>query len=462
MLNLDKDLWVKETLSDDLIQVLDNVNVAIFIDDGKGYEQWFNIAAEELYQIDRNDIIGKNMTQLEEEGVFVPSLTKKILEKGSAISIIHENRVGRKLVTSGVPLKDEDNNIYRVVTSSVDITQLVNLENELQEIQDKLLKLTGFEEIIIGDNIFNSQSMKNIISLAKKLVDIDSTILITGESGTGKGIIAKFIHNNGNRRDKPFIKINCGAVPENLLESEFFGYESGAFTGSRKGGKKGLFEVAQNGTIFLDEIAELPINLQVKILQVLQEKEIQKVGGIESIPINARIIAATNKDLKENIRKGTFREDLYYRLNVVPIHIPPLRERPEDIITMIRTFLKKENEKFQVNKTLDSNALAVLLKYSWPGNVRELENIIERLVITTKGSTIVTENLPSYLYENIQQPSEVVLKKGLSLKKALEITEKHILASALKEFHTTRKIAQALEIDQSTIVRKLNKYKLQL
>ena len=349
-------------IQEELKRILESVNVAIFIDDGMGYELWLNKAAEELYGIKREDVIGKNMDDLEKEGIFSPSLTSAIIKEGTGQRIIHENKMGRKLMTSGVPLFDEDNNIELVVTSSVVITRLVGLENELQQAQEALEQLAGYEGFSFGDTVVTSHAMQNIMKLAKRLAQVDSNILITGESGTGKGVIAKLIHDNGKGKEYSFVSINCGAIPDNLLESEFFGYEQGAFTGSKKGGKKGLFETAHNGTIFLDEIAELPINLQVKILKVIQDREIQKVGGVETIPVNVRIIAATNKNLEEMIEKGTFREDLFYRLNVVPITIPPLRERPEDILSMIRFFLKKNNEKFGEEKSFTSNTIATMLK----------------------------------------------------------------------------------------------------
>ncbi len=445
-------------LQDELKQILESINVAIFIDDAQGYELWFNKAAEELYEINRDEIVGRHMTDLEKEGIFSPSLTLSILKDEVGKSMIHENRVGRKLITSGVPLRDKNNRITKVVTSSVDITRLVTLENELQEAHDALEQLSAYEGFSFGDMVVTSHSMKDILTLAKRLAEVDSTILITGESGTGKGVIAKLIHENGVNRNFPFVSINCGAIPDNLLESEFFGYEQGAFTGSRKGGKKGIFEVAQNGTIFLDEIGELPLNMQVKILQVIQNRQIQKVGGVENIPINVRIIAATNKSLEDMIAKGTFREDLFYRLNVVPIHIPPLRERPEDIISMLKIFLKKFNEKFNENKVFTSNTIATLLKYSWPGNVRELENLIERLVITTKSSTILPKDLPQYITTYAKTSDEIALSPKLKLKDAIEMTEKSMLLNACKLYKTTKEMGDALGVNQSTIVRKLQKY----
>ena len=240
--------------------------------------------------------------------------------------------------------------------------------------------------------------MHNVMTLTKRLASVNTTVLITGESGVGKGLIAKQLHEEGNRCEGPFVTVNCGAIPDNLIESELFGYAPGAFTGSRSDGKKGLFEVAQSGTIFLDEISELPLNMQVKLLRVIQEREITPVGGVKPIPIDVRIVSATNRDLQDLVRQDKFREDLYYRLNVVPITVPPLRDRPEDILPLIQSNLHKYNENLREHKVLSSEALTVLLKYPWPGNVRELQNIIERLIITTNDDVISEENA-SYFHQ---------------------------------------------------------------
>lgn len=446
----------------DLAPILDSISDAIFVDDAQGYTLWLNRASEELYKIDRKEIIGKHVSFLESEGIFTPSVARIVMEERKEVNIIHENRDGKRLLTTGIPIVDKRGVMTKIITTTHDITELINLQNELESVQNKLHGLNEQDEKFIhGEVVANSPSMQNVIQLSKRLSDIDSTVLITGESGVGKGVIAKLLHENGNRKPYPFVKVNCGAIPENLMESELFGYESGSFTGSRKSGKKGLFEVANKGTIFLDEIAELPLNLQVKLLQVIQEREIKKVGGIKSIPINVRIISATNQDLHTLVLQGKFREDLYYRLNVVPISIPPLRERPEDIIPMIRRFLNKTNMKMKEHKEIDSRAIAILIKYPWPGNVRELENIIERLVITTKGSTILPENLPSFLYP-IEEIGDDVLKlpPESSLRQALAHAEQEILLKALEKHKSTRAMAKALGVSQPTIVRKLQKYQV--
>jgi len=441
---------------DELIPILDSISDAIFIDDAQGFTIWINKASEELYRIKRKDIIGKHVSFLENEGIFTPSVARIVMEQKREVSIIHQNRDGKRLLTTGIPIMDADNNMSKIITTTHDTTELVNLQNQLENVQNTLFGLKahdGFPDIVA-----NSPSMYNVLQLTKRLSGTDSTVLITGESGVGKGVIAKLLHENGSRRGYPFIKVNCGAIPENLIESELFGYESGAFTGSRKDGKKGLFETADKGTIFLDEISELPLNLQVKLLQVIQEREIKRVGGVESIPIDVRIISATNKDLTALVQEGKFREDLYYRLNVVPISIPPLRERPEDIIPMIRIFLNQNNIKVKEHKEIDSKTIAILMKYSWPGNVRELQNIIERLVITTKDTVIMPENLPSFIYDSASSAESPNTPAARSLKDALELAEREILLRAREQYKTTRAMAKALGVSQPTIVRKLQKF----
>jgi len=443
---------------DELIPILDSISDAIFIDDAQGFTIWINKASEELYRIKREDVIGKHVSFLEREGIFTPSVARLVMEQKKEVTIIHQNRDGKRLLTTGIPIMDAENNMTKIITTTHDTTELVNLQNELESVQNALSGLNAAEGF--GGIVANSPAMYNVIQLTKRLADVDSTVLITGESGVGKGVIARLLHENGSRKGYPFVKVNCGAIPENLIESELFGYESGAVTGSRREGKKGLFETADKGTIFLDEISELPLNLQVKLLQVIQEREIVRVGGVESIPINVRIIAATNKDLLTLVNEGKFREDLYYRLNVVPINIPPLRERPEDIIPMIRIFLNENNKKMKEHKEIDSKAIAILIKYPWPGNVRELQNIIERLVITTKGSTILPQNLPSFIHEAVKG-GDTRIPAAKSLKAALEHAEREILLKAKKQYKTTRAMAKALGVSQPTIVRKLQKYRIE-
>lgn len=443
----------------ELLPILDGISDSVFIDDGGGHCLWCNSACEEMYEISSPDIKGKHVEDLEKMGIFAPSVTKRVLDENREITIIHENKHGKKLLTTGTPLFSGSGSINLIITISRDITRLTDIK-ERSVATTEIININDVEDIDYKNNeiISGSLTMRNVIALTKRLASVNSTVLITGESGVGKSLIAKRLHQEGSRCDGPFVTVNCGAIPENLIESELFGYVPGAFTGSRADGKQGLFEAAQNGTIFLDEISELPLNLQVKLLRVIQEREITPVGGVKAIPVDVRIVSATNKKLMDLVKEGKFREDLYYRLNVVPINVPPLRDRPEDILPLIQSNLLRYNEHLDEHKTISSNALAVLLKYPWPGNVRELQNIIERLIITTNGDVITDENLPIFLKQEAEVNANT--NTALSLSAAMEKAEKEILKNALSNYKSTRAMAKVLQVSQPTIVRKLHKYGL--
>jgi transcriptional regulator with PAS, ATPase and Fis domain len=304
-----------------------------------------------------------------------------------------------------------------------------------------------------------SVEMGKVLQVATKVAQVTSTVMILGESGVGKEVVARFVHNASLRRSGPFVTINCGAIPPNLLESELFGYEAGAFTGAKREGKPGMIEVASSGTLFLDEISDLPLDLQVKLLQVIQERRLTRVGGIQPIEVDIRIIAATNRDLAKMVERGEFRADLFYRLNVVPIVIPPLRSRRDDIIPLIYHFVAKHNNTHRYNKTISRETREVLTQYSWPGNVRELENLIERLVVTVEGDEIGVEDLPQYVKErDVNCNSKVIVEGVIPLREAVEEVERQLIKHAQEEHETTYEIAEALGVNQSTVVRKLKKY----
>lgn len=442
----------------ELVPILNSIDDAIFIDSSEGYALWCNEACRELYKVGPEDIYGVHVSDLEKSGIFAPSVAMLVMEQEEEVTIVHENKDGKKLLSTGTPIFNQKGELSKIVTTSRDITELTHLQSQLESVQKTLQQIESLESFINDNIIASSRAMRNVFQLAQRLASVDSTVLITGESGVGKGVIAKMLHEKGARRDFPFITVNCGAIPENLIESELFGYEKGAFTGSRVEGKKGLFEAAQNGTIFLDEISELPLNLQVKLLQVIQERVLIRVGGVKGIPINVRIVSATNKELLRLVQENKFREDLYYRLNVVPINVPPLRERPEDILPLIQSYLQQYNKKLNENKTLDPTALSTLLRYPWPGNIRELQNMMERLILTTKDEVITENNLPVFVQNAAQiQPTQ---PDDLSLSAALERAEKEILTRAMAEHKSTRAIAKVLKVSQPTIVRKLRKHGL--
>ncbi len=336
------------------------------------------------------------------------------------------------------------------------------LRRENEYLRRKLWQEWGYGEII-----GKSRAMRQVFSLIEKVADTDSTILILGESGTGKELVARAIHQASHRREGPFIPVNCGAIPEELLESELFGHEKGAFTGAIKT-RVGRFELAHGGTIFLDEVSEMSPKLQVKLLRVLQERTFERVGGTRSIQVDIRVIAATNRDLEKEVREGRFREDLYYRLNVIPIKLPPLRERREDIPLLIEHFLKRfAKRKNREVMSISKEALECLMRHDWPGNVRELENVIERMVILSNGETLTLEDVPEYILGQAGSSPLVnvddfdIPEEGINLPRMVSEFEKRLILKALEKTGWVKnRAAKLLNINRTTLIEKMKKQKI--
>jgi PAS domain S-box-containing protein len=457
-----------EELERELAAVINFTSDEILVADGDGTVLRANEVFEENFGVKLSEVLGKSVDELEKKKIFFPSVTKLVLDKKSAQTVIQSHRDGRKLLATGTPAFNEDGSVFRVVVNTRDITRLNRLKQQLEEAE--LLKNRYRQELIelrqgylgSSDIVAVSPAMAELITVAEKIAAVDSTVLLTGESGVGKGMIARLIHNSSPRSGKPFTVVNCGAIPENLLESELFGYTGGAFTGALREGKIGKLELANEGTLFLDEITELPLNLQVKLLHVIQEGLISRVGGTREIKLNLRFITATNRNIANLVEEGRFREDLFFRLDVIPLEVPPLRERREDIRPLTNLFIDKLNRRYQKQKYLGEELYSYLENYSWPGNVRELENLIERMMIVADEEEIGVQRLPRHLLGSEVKPAKPVTGfKGLMpLKQARESMEKELFSAALRSFRTTYEIAEALEIDQSTVVRKLKKYNL--
>lgn len=414
------------------------------------------------FGVSKDEIIGHSCYELEKKGIFDSSVTAAVLQSGHEVTMIQETKGGKRLMVTGKPLTDDSGKIYRIVNISRDITLEEELRQRLQETED-LLKI--IRQQVQRDSAANtplllgcSASMQSVFKTIEAIASLNTTVLLQGETGVGKSVYAKYIHNLGPNRDQPFVQINCGAIPNELIESELFGYEPGAFTGANKKGKEGLLFAAKKGTVFLDEISEMPPPLQVRLLHVLQERQVTKIGDTVARPFQARVISAANRDLKDLVQKGQFREDLFYRLNVVPLVIPPLRERQSDIPLLARHFLGLVNEKYNLHKELTEKAFIQLQTYHWPGNVRELENTIERLAVITGTDAIDASDIINVLPDQSYIPSAA--NSGLTLTQILERVEKEVLQKALAEHVTTRRMAEALGIDQSTVVKKLKKYQI--
>lgn len=437
----------------------------IYITDGEANTIKINNAYESITGLKRSEVLGRNMKDLEKEGVISQSATLLVLKNRKTTTIQQEFKTGVKVLVSSNPIFDKNGKIIMVVTNVRDVTQLYELKEQLQknkeitlkyvsEIEEMRTQLLNTSEIVAEDH-----KTIEIIQLANRIAKVDTTILMLGETGAGKDQIAKHIHKVSKRSKKQFIKVNCGAVPASLIESEFFGYEKGAFTGANKEGKIGLFEMASGGTIFLDEVGELPMDMQVKLLRVLQEMEVVRIGGTKPIKIDVRVLAATNRDLEDMIKKKQFREDLYYRLNVIPLYIPPLRERKHDILPLINFFLTQLNKKYNFNKIFASDALNCMYEYNWPGNVRELKNIVERAVIMSEDDKIKRSDLPKNIIgSNGMIVTLNTFEEGINLKETLDAIEKKLIKKAYDKYGNVRAAAKSLGIDASTFVRKRQKY----
>lgn len=467
LIALVEELEEAKRVNRELDAIIENSYDGIYITDKNGITVKTNSAIERLTGIPKEYYIGKNVDQLMKRGILQKSVTHRVLEKKRSVSLVQENYLGRETLLTGNPVMNEKGEIEGIVTNIRDLSELNELQSALKKatqlndhFKKEIERLRGRKGRPNGV-IIRSQEMKLIYDTALRITNVDATILILGETGTGKEVLARFVYENSERsHNGEFVKINCGAIPPELLESELFGYVGGAFTGANAKGKPGMFELANNGVLFLDEIGELPLHLQVKLLRVIQEAEVQRVGGTKPIKLDVRLIAATNRNLKEMVASGDFREDLYYRLNVIPISIPSLSNRKDDILPLVTYYLEVMNKKYSKQKTVSSALNDFFYQYGWPGNVRELANLIERLVLVTEEDYLRIEHLPPEYRETNQ--AAVQVNEMMTLKEATEMAEERVLQLALKKYTNTYQLAEALETSQPTIVRKLKKYNLKI
>ncbi len=460
------ELKMANKLTKKLDTVLDSSYDGIYITDGEAITMRVNRAYERITGIKAETILGKSINVLVEKGIISQACTMLVLERKEVTTIQQKLAGGKVILVTGTPIFDEQGDIEMVVNNVRDVTELLELREALKEKEKKVdLYNTELERLRKKmhqkpETFSRDLGMKRLMESALRAARHDTTVLISGETGVGKEVMASFIHRSSDRRKKKLVKVNCSAIPENLMESEFFGYEKGAFTGANVNGKIGLFEEADGGTLFLDEIGELPINLQSKLLRVLQEQEIQRVGGVTPIKIDVRIIAATNRDLKQMADMGMFRKDLFYRLNIIPLHVPALRDRKEDLIPLANDFLEKLNIMYNENKKFSKEAYEAFGRYSWPGNVRELRNVIERVFVMTEGELIRETDLP----QEFRASSEVGGLTGgdHKLKEAVAKLEYAMIQEAFEKYGNVRDAAKSLGIDASTFVRKRTKYAQEL
>ncbi|CAA7600811.1 RNA polymerase sigma factor 54 interaction domain protein [Acididesulfobacillus acetoxydans] len=464
LMRLLKKLIDIEEANRDLESIFLNSYDGISIVNNKGITIRVNPAMERLTGVKKEEVIGKDMRQLVENGVFIDSVSLRVLENKRPTTIIQKGRTGKQTIMTGTPIMDGNERIKNVVINIRDVTELYSLNEKLQRTMELTnryqCEINELRRQVIEQNdiVAESKEMQEIVDLALRVAKVDSTVLLLGESGVGKEVLTKIIHKSSSRfQSGSFIKINSGAIPASLLESELFGYEEGAFTGAKKKGKLGMFQLATKGTLFLDEISELPPELQVKLLRVIQEKEFIPLGGTVPVTVDVRIIAATNKNLKKMVEEGKFREDLFYRLNVVSIEIPPLRKRREDIPALIFHFSREINDRYGFKKQFTAEALKQLIRYDWPGNVRQLANIIERSFITSKGDRIGKDELSGELTE--EKLFQFDFGNIIPLNEAVELLERSLIKKALEKYKTTYEVAKVLKVSQATVARKAKKYR---
>lgn len=440
----------------------------IYICDEKGKTLYANPSYERISGLKKDKILGENLSDLLKENAFNISASLKVLEIKEPVSLIHRYISGKTALTTAAPIYNNEDEIIGVVCNTRNIEELINLRKELEDVilikqrYSEELELLRKTQYSTEGLIYKSMAMEETLDLASTAAVFDSTVLISGESGTGKEVLANFIYQNSKRKDKPFIKVNCAAIPKNLFESELFGYMPGSFTGALDTGRAGKFELANGGTILLDEIGELDMPIQSKLLRVIQEQEVYRLGGTKPIKLDVRILTSTNRNLEEEIKKGNFREDLYFRLNVVPIKIPPLRERVADISEMIEYFMTKLNSKYNRNVIISKKAEDALIHYSWPGNVRELQNVIEYMFIMNDREEIGFGQLPDKILNDyvLMKASKDEIESENKLGYLMDVYEKIILESALSKHSSMRKTAETLGIHVSTLSRKAKKHNI--
>ncbi len=440
-------------------EILEVLPLGIHIIDPEGVTIYYNQACRE---IDNNlnglPVVGLPVKKLVDEGILSKSIGLEVLEQKKLKESIQTVN-GKQVYSQGIPLFDEKNILQMVVVTTMDIPYLMKMDSRLNNLKHYTeLLLEQLKQYNVSNELnSSSKQMEFVKKMADKAAQYDSNVLITGESGVGKGVLFHYIHSHSVRKDKSTVTLNCAAIPETLFESELFGYEAGSFTGASKHGKKGLLDMAKDGTMFLDEVGDLSLSNQAKLLNVLQERKFIPVGGLKAKSCDVRIIAATNKDLPAMVKEGTFREDLFYRLNVFPIHIPPLRERREDIVSLTKFFLEKKNKTYGLSREISGDLLRMIYAMDWPGNARELENYVERLVLTSDSDLITIEDAGVF---TATQSRSLKKENGTIYQELVEQFEIELLNTMLKEEKSIKVLSEKYSINESTLRKKLNRFKI--
>jgi PAS domain S-box-containing protein len=455
-------------LGDEMTSLLENSYDGIIIADDHQILR-VNASFGRITGLAPSQLVGKQISELHSERHICLAAVQEVIRLSrfhkKSLTVRRSLKSGNEIFVTGSPVFDRHEQVSRVVLNVRDITELKRLEDQIKRISVGYPDDPGQDSArqqALQEIVAESPAMQRLLDLVIRVSQVDSTVLLYGESGVGKDVMARLIHRLSTRNQKPFVSVNCGAIPESLLESEFFGYEKGAFTNASRGGKPGLFEQANSGILFLDEVSELPLNLQVKLLRAIQERRSRRLGGVRNIELDVRILAATNRDLREQVAKGFFREDLFYRLYVVPIEIAPLRERREDILPLALSFLHHFNQKYGVTRTLGHELMSILESYEWPGNVRELQNVVERMVVTADAEVLEARHLPGTIYKADEGWSSLLPAGDLNLARARDAVERRMIQLALSKTGNTRDAAKLLGVNHSTVVRKAQRLGMKL
>lgn len=459
-----------ELRMEDLIHILDTMKVGIIITDREGTVLWGNQYYSDLAKFHISDYFGRNVREISKrENVTLPehkTLFDTVLQKNAEIHEVVKYNTNDYVITTVAPVIDTSGQPTFFLYTITNYSETLRMQKELSlshartsALEDQLLELQFRKQL--GDIVVKDRTMKHIFQMGARLAFVPASVVILGESGVGKDVLAKFIHRSGPRKEQPFIHVNLGAIPKELFESQLFGYAPGAFTGASRSGKLGLIRLADKGTLFLDEVGELPLDIQAKLLQVLQDKAVRAIGSTEMVPVDVRIISATNRNLAEMVQNGTFRLDLYYRLNVIELKIPPLRQRRDEIPLLAYRFLQEFNERYGTHKEFSPEVIESFRAYPWPGNIRELRHVVESLVVLGPEQIISPEHLPGEFRENqMSRRAELSSYGDAGLKTILGSIERQLLRDALEKFPTAAEAADYLKIDPSTLAKKRKRYGL--
>lgn len=459
-----KNQCTKDILAQNVESILDSLPEGVFISDAHGTSLRVNRMYEQLTGLTQEYIAGKNVRTLVEEGTFDCILNPEIVSTGKSTTRVQRLKNGKHLVLTGFPVFNAQGELRLVVTFARDVTLLAQMQEQLTA-QSSLIDQINHQLAYVNRKrsqdlspVYQSQAMHKVIGLLQQFAKTDATLLLLGETGSGKDVLARYAHSISERKNNIMVKVDCGGISESLIESELFGYMPGAFTGASSKGKAGYFEIADGSTVFLDEIGELPLTLQTRLLRVLQDHEIVRIGSSHARKVDVRIIAATNRNLLDCVEQGTFRRDLFYRLNVASIKIPPLRERPEDIPLLAKHYLTQYTTKYRKKMAFMDISLDMMQAYNWPGNVRELQNLVLSLVISLEGPLISPHDLPQAI-SNQTHPvngyTEDILSPNRSLREIMAEMERNFLLKAIEVHGSVQRVAELFQVNRSTIFRKL-------